>query len=223
MFPISGSAGKLGGRQASVRPLDARHSPYIDGNRSPRLPAGHPGKLDIIAVGPYDGTSVPVVVRNNTSRTVTRITVKGAAVTAGGALLGTGSDQGIEPTVVRPGEIAIGYVYFDGGVPLSSKFRLTATWDPSSAQYENKRDLVISKTSGLIDRLVGYAHNATGRPVSGPIGLLAACFSSSGKLLSTESDFADQDSLATGETAPFQISLSHTCPTYLITAGGYSN
>jgi hypothetical protein len=60
---------------AYVRPLDARHSPFVGGNRSPRLPSGQQGRLSVVAKGEYDGESLPIIVRNNTSRTVNGIYV----------------------------------------------------------------------------------------------------------------------------------------------------
>jgi hypothetical protein len=80
------------------QPKDARVSPYVGGNASPRLPAGPPGVLAVVARGPY-GQTLPIVVRNNTTRTVIRIAVSATASTPGGRLLATGKDASIGASV----------------------------------------------------------------------------------------------------------------------------
>jgi len=221
---VEGASLAAHGQVSYVRPLDARHSPYIHGNRSPRLPAGRQGRIDIIKRGTYDGNSLPIVVRNNTSQTAIRIKVTGVAKSTSGKLLATGADQTLYPNVVKPGEIAFGYVYFSGAnLPANARFGLTASWDRSLAQYENIRDLVITQAAQAGDRVVGMAQNRYRVVVSGPISAGMVCFSSSSTLLGDHSDFADQDRVSAGGRLPFQVeTLGDPCPVFLVGVKGFT-
>jgi hypothetical protein len=223
---------------ASPSPQPARSSPYVGGNASPRFPAGAPHVLSVVARGPYSqevfgkcvGCSVPIIVRNNTNRTVIRIAVSGTASTPGGKLLATGSDQGLHPNVVKPGETAFGYVFFhDAKLPADAgfHFKLTST-APADAQFENIRDLIVAESHGVQDSVLGTFRNAYPVKVTGPIEVTAACFSAAGKLLYIASDFTDQDQVAAKQTLPFQVdttppyrSTGLSCPVYLVAGSGF--
>jgi hypothetical protein len=215
-----------------VTPRDARASPYVGGNRSPRLPAGTRGVLSVVAQGPYhQEQSVPVVVRNNTSRTAIRVSVSGTASFPSGRLLATGKDQGLNPNLVKPGEIAFGYVYFNGvRLPSNTRFRFKVTsTPPDQVQFENRRDLVVAESHRVQERVLGTLRNGYGVRVTGPIQASVACFSSAGRLLYTANDFTDQDNVAARGTLPFQVdtapaygSSGLSCPVYLVAASGYT-
>jgi hypothetical protein len=212
------------------KPQAATASPYVGGTKTLRLPAGRPGKVDVVAVGPYDGNSLPVVVRNNLTHTAIRIGVAGTATTSAGKILATGADQGgLQPTYVKPGEIAFGYVYFHGvHLPSTAKFKLTAKPETADlAQYENERNLVVLSSSHIGDRVVGRARNTLGQKVGGPISTTVACFSTSGKLLYTASGFADQNDVAARQAIDFQADAPAPygsglrCALYLVALGGF--
>ncbi len=207
---------------AAPKPKPATASPYVGGNPTIRLPAGRPGRIDVVATGPYDDL-LPVVVRNNTNATATRIKVSGSAHTPSGKLLAVGEDQTLSPNVVKPGEISFGYVYFDGAeLPADARFRISATWDRSLAKYENRRDLVLINAGGVADRIVGFARNLHKDRVT-LAEADAACFSSTGKLLGTVSDSLAQDTIRAGQRVPFQISLYDECPKFLVAVAGYED
>jgi hypothetical protein len=225
--------GARGGRAAAPpRAKDARASLYVGGNASPRLPAGKPGRLAVVAYGPYQQElSIPVVVRNNTQRTVVRISVSGTASAPGGRLLATGKDQSLHPNVVKPGEIAFGYVYFNGvHLPASARFAFRATSTaPDAVQFENIRDLVVAESHRVQDRVLGTLRNGYPVRVTGPISAMVACFSAAGKLLYTAQGYTDQDQVAVKGTLPFQVdatppygSSGLSCPVYLVGASGFS-
>ena len=73
---------------------------------------GEPGEVSVVATaaGLDRGGSLNVGMRNNTTGNVGRIELAGTARDAAGTLVGSGSDQGIDPAIVAPGEIAFGYV-----------------------------------------------------------------------------------------------------------------
>lgn len=225
-------AAASGGRITTVAPRDARASPYVGGNRSSRLPRGARGVLTVVAQGPYQQEqSVPVVVRNNTARTAIRVSVSGTASSPSGRLLATGKDQGLNPNVVKPGEIAFGYVYFNGvHLPGSARFRFKVTKaPPDEVQFENRRDLVVVESHRVQERIVGTLRNGYGVRVIGPIQASVACFSSAGRLLYTANNFTDEDNVAARGTLPFQVDTTppygtsgFSCPVYLVAASGYT-
>ena len=96
-----------------VVPADARASNFIGGNESPILPVGEKGVLSVIVIGKYDGATLPIVVRNNTDEPVIRISVSAEALSEEGDLLGVGKDQMFSPNLVYPGEISLGYIFFE--------------------------------------------------------------------------------------------------------------
>ena len=213
------SSGETG---AYVRPLDARHSPYVGGNRSPRLPTGSQGRIAVIARGGYLNGSVAVIVRNNTPRVARNIDVTGVATSASGRLLATGADQEMLPSTVRPGEIAIGYVFFDADLPPDARFKLRATDGPNWKRAAAGGDLVIQQSALAGDRVVGFARNGHNRRVEGPIPAYAACFTRASKLIDLRWEFTDQDSVPPRGQLPFDIELYNTpCSVFLVAVRGH--
>ena len=155
----------------AVQAADARASAYVGGNASPSLPEGGPGAPSVVAVGPYTGSSLPVVLRNNTAEDVVRMSVSAVAYDADGNMLGSGGDQGFNPNLVRPGEITLGYVYFEGiDLPDDATFEFEVTAKPASeAEFENIRDLEVAEQTFVDDRVVGELQNSHEEHVSGPI------------------------------------------------------
>jgi hypothetical protein len=226
--PVEPTA-ELTNTAAPVNPADARSSKYIDGNASPDLPAGEIGIITVIATGKYSGSSIPVIVRNNTTDIVIRGKVTGVVKSSADSLLATGGDQGFKPNVVKPGEIALGYVYFgiDINLPDDAKFEFEATatpMTPDSTKYENIRDLEVSESNLVGKRIVGILINAYKETVSGPISIYAFCFDNQGAILSQTQAFADKDQAAYNESIPFQVGLgNNSCPVYLVAGSGYAD
>lgn len=208
-----------------VLPLD---SVFIDGNANPPLDDGVDGVIAVVAVGSYDGVLLPVVVRNRTGVGVVRIEVSASALDTDGQLLQTGSDQGFKPNAVGPGEIAFGYVYFDGvDLPISAEYEFLVSAEPadgSFAEFENIRDLTPVSHRIVDSRLVGELRNEHDSSVTGPIEVAVACFSDDdGSLLDHASDFADQDVVEAQGLLPFVVRLPDRCPIYLFAGSGFSN
>jgi hypothetical protein len=207
-----------------TQPQDALHSPFIGGNQSPALPDGEPGKLSVIAAGKFGGSVVPVIVRNNTDATVTRVEVSATAHDSSGAMLGAGGDQGFNPYLVMPGEITMGYVYFeDAQFPDD----VTFDYEVSASEYDPNNsigglDLDVTEASISGGNVVGIFTNNSDKAVSGPIGAVVYCFDGDGNLLDYHSDYTDKDNADPGGTIPFQIGLrGDECPVFLVAASGY--
>lgn len=208
-----------------VQPADARASAYIGGNESPPLPVGELGVPSVVAVGSYDGSSLPVVLRNNTHEDVIRMTVSAVVRNADGNMLGTGGDQGFNPNLVRPGEITLGYVYFGGiDLPADATFEFEVDAQPASeARYENIRDLDVMEQSFIADRIVGMLYNSHDEHVSGPVGVYAMCFDDEGVLLRHYHAYTDKEEAAPGDSVPFQVNVRESCPIFLVAAYGFAD
>jgi hypothetical protein len=203
-------------------------SPLLNVKGDPQIPDGEDGQLSVVVIGladPASGT-VPVVIRNMTSSPLANLEVSGTARDGAGKLMGSGSSQGFAPELVNPGEWAFGYVYVDGlKVAKDTKFDFTATGsEPDDFLSSVDVEIVeVALTKGSFgDNLTGILKNPTDQEVSGPIGVSAACFDKSGALVSTQSGFADSDSIAPGGTSSFSVDLfDDPCENFAMGASGY--
>lgn len=185
--------------------------------------------MSIIAIGVL-GTAgngaLPVVVRNMTNQTLDSVKLKGTARDSSGALVGSGEDQGVDPGVLAPGEIAWGYVYFSADPPQDSTFDVTATAESyeSGGTFFGSAPLKITELNTTRDAIVGIATNDGTAKVSGPISVKVLCLAQDGSVLSEESGFAGLDDVEPGATTSFTINFygDPVCGQFLITASGYS-
>lgn len=209
-----------------VIPADARASFYIGGNESPILPDGEKEVLSVIAIGKFDGVILPIVVRNNTDKSVTRISVSAEARSSEGELLAVGKDQMFSPNLVQPGEISLGYIFFESvdSFPEDVQFKfLIASKDSKSTTFENIRDLEVVEQNWVDNRIVGMLKNPYNILVNGPIEVNAMCFNENGEVLAHYSDFATVDQVEAGGTIPFQVSIydQKPCPIFLVASFGF--
>jgi len=121
-------------------------SPYLQGTLDVELPPGEEDQVSVIAVG-SPASSTPVVVRNNTDQPV-EVHLSGIARDAGGALVGSGEDQGVKPVWVEPGHIAIGYVYLGIDDPApGTTIDITATGEAVDNEFGALPAVVVEQTS----------------------------------------------------------------------------
>jgi len=210
---------------ADVVPADARASAFVSGNASPELPAGELGGVAIIALGQFAGkSSVRFVARNNTTEAIGRIEVSAVACTADGSMFAVGEGNAYDPNVIGPGEIVFGHVYFGAAELLSD---VTIEFDVSyelvkEGRFENIRDLEILEFELIENRIVGMLQNPHDEAITFPIGVQVHCFDEQGSVLSTYQDYTPKDEMEPKGTIPYQVDLRGECPTYLITARGFS-
>ena len=203
------------------------------GTANPTFPMGAKGELVVVANGPYSDqmNTVPVVVRNNTGRAVTSVEVQGAARDANGALVGSGSSQGVQPAAISPGGIGIGYVYFRTA-PGASQFTFTTSSKPSKGSGNDYfADVTITEHNyseqqqfGTIQgQLVGTLVNPLQVTITGPISVLAMCFDPNGQPAATISGFGEGNELTAAASTTFSISsYGLSCPSYLVGASGFN-
>lgn len=211
---------------ASVEPTT---SPLLNIKGNFEIPAGEDGALSIVVIGEPDPASgtVPVVIRNMTASPLTNLQVSGTARNGTGELMGSGSSQGFAPELVQPGEWAFGYVFIDGvKAAKDTEFDFTATGnEPDEFLSSVDVEIVeVAMTKGNFgDNLTGILKNPTDEEVSGPVDVSAACFDKSGALISTQSGFADSESLAPGGTSSFSVDLfEDPCEFFAVGSSGYS-
>lgn len=211
---------------ASAEPATPDASPYVVGFgdlSALSFPAGDPGELTVISTGARDelNDAVTIIVRNNTSDPIGQIEATGTVRDAAGALVGSGSSQGFKPVVVAPGEIAYGYVYFDGGFPEGSPFEIDVAGEEVGTYF---RPITITEINNTGDAIIGGVSNDTGVDVTGPISADVLCFAADGTTIGPKGGYAEQSDLADGATGSFSISLyGNECPIGLAAASGYGS
>lgn len=198
----------------------------LGGNALSLLPSGEKGKVDVVAVGPYDGNELPLLVRNNSGKDVVKISVSATAHGADGSLIAAGGDQGFVPYGVKDGSYALGYIYFDGAtLPADVKFEFDVQSEPDTGDRRFAPvDLDVKNASFLGDRIVGELVNASAQKVS-LIGVSAICVDGGGAILGFERGFVDKEETGPGESAPFQISIYDgvDCTNFILAANGYGS
>jgi hypothetical protein len=209
----------------ALKPQDAQASLFIKGNGSPKFPDGEAGKISVVAVGKYAGNILPVIIRNNTASAVIRVKVSVTANDKDGKMLASGGDQGFIPNLVKPGEITMGYAYFDSvKLPEDAKYVFETSAEASDgkfATFENIRDLELVEVSQVGNRAVGKLKNQYDKEVNGPIGVVAYCFNDKNELLGRSSTYAAKNKAAPGDTIPFQVDLK-TCPIFLVAGSAFA-
>jgi hypothetical protein len=215
---------------STTKPLPAtpRTSAAVHVVGAVNLAPGQPGKLSVIAVGgptTDNSSSIPVVVRNNTSGTLYNVSAT-AIARRSGALVGSGDSQGFEPAVVHPGEWAYGYVYFSVESVVGATFEVTANADTEASSFGQEQDLKIAEVNKIPgefgDSIVGIVTNTSNSTIGGTAEVWTVCFDGVTPT-SVRSDFTDgSNPIAPGGTASFTVSLyTGECPSsYAIGAQG---
>jgi len=214
---------------SAVAPLDARSSIFVDGNASPKLDAGEPGKLTVVLAGKYNGYSIPVIIRNYTPNDYIRVEVTGSAYSPDDTLIATGGGQFSNPNLIHPGEITMTHIYLGSDIelPENTKFEYevtgVASWS-ENASHENIRDLMITEHNLISKRIVGFLENPYDVTVTGPISVSIYCFNENDQLTDFYDTYTDKDTAGPDETIPFQVDIdSDQCAKYLIGASGFTD
>lgn len=216
-------------------PADARANPLIQGNQSPPLPAGTPGKVALIAsgslaqleqpTGPHT-LLMPIVLRNNTDEAVRGIQVTAKAVT-NGKLVSTGSSQlDLYPQTVQPGQIAIGGVFFQVRPPTSATISYTLTTGNSTGAHNVGLLVTASDTApkgGGFLNMTGTVKNATKQKITSSASVFGMCFNSSGQPTGTLDTSTDGNAIPPGAQTTFSYQVSGdniTCTSWLVASAG---
>ena len=211
--------------EQSVKSVDALSSLFVGGNQSPILEDGDPDTVAVLTVGEPQGSIIPMVFRNNMDQSIFGVSVSTVGRAADGTLIATGSDQGLNPYIVNPGEIFFGYIYFGSNANLANiidfDFNVDATFvNPDMEIY--KRDFEVLEHNQTGNQIVGLLKNSSEALITGPIGVNVICFNQEGDILGHYSSFTDSDRANPGASISFNIDLlEKDCPIYLIASSGY--
>jgi hypothetical protein len=211
-------------------PAEPATSPSLVIAGTVTIPDGEKGKLSIALTGAAvgDDGSVPVVVRNRTSKTIYDVEVSGTARATDGSLAGSGSSQGFAPSAVGPGEWAFGYVFFEGSVPAGATFDLTAKGETDTG-FLNGADVTIAEHNVVPGdygtSVIGIVSNKTEKEVSGPVSVDLMCFDDAGTApVSTARGYAESDPIPAGGTSSFSVDLPDgPCTNFAMGASGYTS
>jgi hypothetical protein len=214
-------------------PTGPKDSPYLLLQGSVTVPPGEPDALSVVFTGVPRGdmgSTVPVIVRNNTDDAVGDLEVNGTARGADGALAGSGSSQGFEPSIIQPGEWAFGYVYFDSTVPADATIEATARGDnPSESNPFGKIQLNVNEVNfqpgefGSASYIGIVANTDSDETATDPVNVFVGCFDAESNLLDVFSGYTDGE-VVQGGTASFSVDVyeAPSCASVAVGASGYS-
>jgi hypothetical protein len=228
----NGSSRHVEPRGHDPKPADARANRFVQGNASPALPSGPPGKVAVIASaalsqllqpgGPSSFT-IPIVVRNNTNKTQSDVQVT-AVAKVNGTLVETGSSQlPLNPLMIKPAQIAIGYVYFQNLIPTTSTVTYTVTTGGSS-EFDANVLVTQSNTAPVAGgylNLIGTVKNTTKKPLDAGATVYGICFDAAGQPTGDANTGTSGQRIAPGASSPFSVQVSGDntpCVSWLVTA-----
>lgn len=143
-----------------------------------------------------------------------------------GETIRSGRSQSVEPNVIRPGEVAIAYVYA-GPDRLPQDGRLSdpaIDYTQGLGEFENIVTVDVTELEVDSKRATGTLKNPHSIVVTGPISVSIACLSSEGQLTTVYSTFADREQIEPGGSSTFTVDRydDHACRGQLAGASGYT-
>ena len=194
---------------------------YMVGNAKVPLPAPSDSDFDVVELA-RTSDLIHMFVRNNTDSPVRSVSVDTVAKGADGTMLAIADTIGMEPRMVKPGEVAYGTIYFsDFSFPPGVVFSHDVSATDISAG-DTYGDLTVEEVNLVGNRFIGTLRNNSQKKVSGPVEAMVLCFDQQGTYLSRDSEYTVKNVVEAGASIPFQIELREACPYYLIFASGFS-
>lgn len=187
------------------------------------LPDGESDSFYVIMVGEPIGSSVPIVVRNNTDAPVQLDKVLGTARDGSGNLALVGEVSTTVPYIIAPSQVGIASVYFGEEVGTGLTFEFETETSPVKPSPYARQDITVQEASVTDDQIIGIVHNQTGGDLKGPFTVLALCFAQDGSITTFSGSFAAKNDLAADETSPFSLTRygDGACDNYLVGSTGY--
>lgn len=207
-----------------VKPLPFNASGLLAGNAAPEFEAGKPGELSVVHVGKKiaDQGVLLFAFRNNTDEAVAHVDWSATARSAG-SVVGSGSSQGTDPSVVQPGEVALSYIYFDNieAIPDDAEYEFSATSNKADTSSFNTAALKVTEANLVGESIVGEAVNEGGADATGPFGVSVYCFKGD-EMVDHVMGYTDQDDAADGKSVSFSEELyGKKCSTFAVGVSGY--
>lgn len=211
--------------ETAVEALPFNASGLLGGTARPRFDDGEPGEVSVVQVGPLD-TDQGILLfafRNNTTDGISHVDWT-ATARSGGSIVGTGSSQGTIPAQVAPGEVGLGYIFFEnaGALPGNAEYEFAVETSPVDTTSYNTAPLTVTEVNLVGQAIVGSATNETGASTEGPFSVAMYCFEGNDLAWYTSS-FTEQDGpIEDGGIATFTVDLyGDRCAKYVIGVDGY--
>lgn len=211
--------------ETAVEPLPFNASGLLGGTARPRFDDGETGEVSVVQVGPLDIDQgiLLFAFRNNTAEGISHVDWT-ATARSGGSIVGTGSSQGTIPAQVAPGDVGLGYIFFEnaGAIPENAEYEFAVETSPVDTTSYNTAPLTVTEVNLVGEAIVGSATNETGASTEGPYSVAMYCFEGNDLAWYTSS-FTEQDGpIEDGGTATFTVDLyGDKCAKYVIGVGGY--
>lgn len=186
------------------------------------------GEVTVAAIAPADNSgSFPMIVHNGTDQPISRVEVSGAAVGSDGTTVSSGSSQGLEPNVIEPGGIGIGYVYASMDLPDDVTLeQISIDYTTGLGDFENIVVVDVTDVSASAERVTGTLTNPHDVGVDGPISVGFACLDDGGALVAVHSTFADRDGIDPGGSSTFTVEFygrALDCAGVILGASGFAD
>lgn len=225
----SGQSSESPATDASPKPFNS--SGLLGGDAKPELPTGDPNKIAVIAQAPLekssglDSASLTFAFRNNTSETVGAVDWN-ATARVDGKIVATGSSQGTQPARLGPGEIGLGFIYFETGAAIKDGAVYEFSPSPRSTEIDFMTivPLPVTEANRVGDAVVGSAANKNDVPVEGPFGAEIYCFAGN-KLTGHMGSYAEENGPIPQDGAVnFTVDFYDTkCKTFAVGVSGFAS
>ena len=173
---------------------------------------------------------IPVLVRNNTGKSVRNVAVAGVAKSKEGAVIAMSDDELTYPPVVAPGGVALAFVEFGSGSPADAVYEFKIIAGEQALRPSMFRPMKIESHRGGARKhsehsqfvITGAMMNPYKTPHSRAFpSVRSVCFNDSGELTSAVEGQGYERDLAPGKTTAFQIKMAvDNCAAYMIAARG---
>ena len=143
------------------------------GTARPHFSQGKKSSVSLVVIGPVQSfpsgdALVPVIVENRTNHKINDVEVSGPAM-LGSKIVGSGDSQGFDPITVGVGQIDLGFVYFQNGIPPKSKFRFTINY--GNGVSPDQIDLKVTAADYSQGSIDGIIRNTSGQFAAGPLNV----------------------------------------------------
>lgn len=153
------------------------------------LPVGVSEEVELVAIGDFNGSLIPVIVQNNTEEIVYEIEVKVDVRDASGSLVAVGQSQSthaIKPHVVLPDEYAFGWIFLDVPSIEGMDLKYNVNYEDEPGIFASSLvSLDFGELNWVDDRIVGEVINPSDEDLRG-VWMNVVCVDSSGLPVAVE-------------------------------------
>lgn len=197
----------------------------VAGNGFEVLTPAPVGSVDVIAVGTYDGQTLPFVIHNNTETAIEDVSIQGTVMDSDGDLFAVGEDTTFNPGWIEAGAVGVGEVYFERiEFPAGATVDMIVSYDAADSRGSlSSLEATVAEWNQVDDRIVGSLTNPHSTDIIEPIAVNVVCLAEDGSVDSFNEDYTASSSIPVGGQVPFQVTLdSPSCDHILIVADGFN-